>query len=331
MQHLRAFFGCERAVCVTATIVQRYVVQRQAAKAANGTINRELHSLRRAFSLAVEHKRLSCVHVPEFPRLAEENVREGFVEKADFDSVLSHLRDRDVRDFVAWAFWTGMRRGEISKLTWAAFDRETSTLILPGRITKNGKPRMLVLEGIYRELIARRLSARRLDCPLIFYRQGKSMGAFRKAWANACTKAGVKGLLFHDLRRTAVRNMIRAGIDKTVAKRISGHRTDNRSEPEQDRETRSDPEDCPHALAPLQGPDRNLGFSGQPALLVFGGCSRSRFLTRHRAISPLTTPSVRAPQPNTVGVPHLILRTATSVQAVLHDCTRGLLLLRHHD
>ena len=142
------------------------------------------------------------------------------------DAILSHLKDADVRDFVAWAFWTGMRRGEVNKLTWAAFDRETSTLILPGKSAKTKKPRKLVLEGIYREMIARRLSARRLDCHLIFHRHGEPMGAFRKAWANACKMAGVPGLLVHDLRRTAIRNMIRAGVEKSVAKKISGHRTD---------------------------------------------------------------------------------------------------------
>jgi integrase len=226
MRHLRAFFGFERAVCVTAATVQRYIVQRQAAGAANGTINRELHILRRAFSLAVEHKKLSSIHVPDFANLTEENVREGFFEKSDFDAVLSHIKDADVRDFISWGFWTGMRRGEISKLTWAAFDRETSTLILPARSGKSKKPRKLILQGIYREIIDRRLVGRCLACPLIFHRQGKPMGAFRKAWANACKKAGISGSLFHDLRRTAVRNMIRAGIDQTVAMVISGHRTD---------------------------------------------------------------------------------------------------------
>jgi integrase len=229
MKQLRDFFGCERAVSVMGARVQQYIRHRQAAKraAAHGTINRELHILRRAFSLAIEHKRLTNMHMPDFTHLPEEeNVREGFVEKGDFDAILSHLKDADVRDIVAWAFWTGMRRGEVSKLTWVGFDRETSTLILPGKSAKTRKPRKLILEGIYREIIARRLSARRLDCHLIFHRNGRPMGTFRKAWASACKKAGVPGLLFHDLRRTAVRNMIRAGVDKTVAKKISGHRTD---------------------------------------------------------------------------------------------------------
>ena len=209
-----------------ATLVQQYITYRQSHHAANGTINRELHILQRAFSLAVEQKRLSSFHVPQCPSLSEDDVREGFVEKADFDRMLLHLRDANVQDFAQWAFWTGMRRGEIAKLTWAAFDRESSTLILPGRSTKNKRSRKLVLEGMYREIIARRFSVRRLRLPLIFHRQGKPIGSFRKAWKSACTKAGVAGLLFHDLRRTAVRNLIRAGIDNAVAKKISGHRTD---------------------------------------------------------------------------------------------------------
>lgn len=226
MKHLRDFFGFHQAICVTASRIQRYITARQSCHAANGTINRELHIFQRAFSLAVEQKRLSEFHVPQCPSLAEENVREGFVEKADFDRVLLNLRNPDVQDFARWAFWTGMRRGEIAKLTWAAFDRESSTLILPGRSTKNKRSRKLVLEGMYREIIARRFSARRLDSPHIFHRQGKPIGSFRKAWKTACTRAGVPGLLFHDLSRTAVRNLIRAGIDTAVAKKISGHRTD---------------------------------------------------------------------------------------------------------
>ncbi|MDN5941275.1 MAG: site-specific integrase [Nitrospira sp.] len=232
MKHLRAFFGGERAVQVNALRVQQYIAVRRRAKQRNGkpyadaTIYRELHILQRAFSLAVQQKRLSAFHTPEFPALSEENTREGFAGKGDVDTILAHLKDGAVRDYVAWAFWTGMRRGEIKQLTWAAFDRETSALTLPKRSTKTKKPRKLVLEGVYREIIKRRLLDRVLGCELIFHRHGKPMGDFRKAWKSASKKAGVPELLFHDLRRTALRNLIRAGVDQTVAKKISGHKTD---------------------------------------------------------------------------------------------------------
>jgi integrase len=68
---------------------------------------------------------------------------------------------------------------------------------------------------------------RRLDCVLIFHRDGKPVGDFRKVWARACRLAGVSGKLIYDLRRTAVRNMVRAGVDPAVAMKISGHRTRN--------------------------------------------------------------------------------------------------------
>jgi integrase len=63
--------------------------------------------------------------------------------------------------------------------------------------------------------------------PFVFHRgDGKAIGDIRKVWAKAATVAGVPGLLFHDLRRSAVRTLVRAGVDRDMARKISGHKTE---------------------------------------------------------------------------------------------------------
>jgi integrase len=95
--------------------------------------------------------------------------------------LLSNVEDADLTYFIAWAWWTGMRKGEAAILTWKAFDHETWTVTLQAKDAKAHKARTLAIEGPLREIIERRIRARRLDCPLILHRGGHSVREFRKA------------------------------------------------------------------------------------------------------------------------------------------------------
>jgi integrase len=124
-----------------------------------------------------------------------------------------------------------MRRGEVASLAWR--DVEGDTLTLRGEHGKNGEARIVPLVGELAEIIERRQAARRVKQPdgsvrmaeTVFHRKSGPVGCFKKAWATAAKKTGLAGKLFHDLRRSAVRNMTQAGTPQAVAMKISGHKT----------------------------------------------------------------------------------------------------------
>ncbi len=222
VRHLGDVFHDERALSITPDRIGRYTTARLAAGIKPASVNRELAALRRMFSLACKGGMLATR--PHVAMLAEDNAREGFLEPSDFAAVQSHLPPY-LADAAAFAYLSGWRKGEIRSLTWADVDLAGSVIRLRAANSKNKRPRTLVLRGELRAIIDRRTDARQLDCVHVFHRGGKPLGNFRKAWTAACQAAGVSGRLFHDLRRSAVRNLVRAGTPERVAMAISGHKT----------------------------------------------------------------------------------------------------------
>jgi integrase len=222
VERLRVVFGFDRALDITADRIAAYAVQRLEDGMAPASINRELAALRRMFSLAVKAGKLG--HRPHVAMLAEENARQGFLEPADFAAVRAHL-PAYLSDAATFAYLTGWRKGEVRTLEWRDVDLSADVIRLRAEHSKNKRPRLLALRGELRALVERRAAVRRLECPYVFHRDGRPLGDFRKAWRAACQAAGVGGRIFHDMRRSAVRNMVRAGVPERVAMAVSGHRT----------------------------------------------------------------------------------------------------------
>jgi integrase len=210
-----------------------YIALRQSKGIANSTINRELSLLRRAFNLARLSTPPRVASVPYIPMMEERNVRKGFFEDDQYHALLAELPEH-LKPLLAFAYYTGCRRGEILGLQWVQVDLQQSVVRLEAGTTKNDEARILPLVPELQEILAERKQIRDLEyprCPWVFFNEGERIRSFKTAWAGACTRAGLVNeagepeKLFHDLRRTGVRNLVRAGVPETVAMRISGHKT----------------------------------------------------------------------------------------------------------
>jgi integrase len=223
--HLIRYFGKDcRAIDITTDRVTAYVAERldRAEGAANGTINRSLAALKRAFHLAAIAKKVG--ERPEITMLAENNARQGFVSRSEFKRLRDALPD-ELRDPLEFLYRSGWRVGEMRSLEWRDVDLESREIRLRRENSKNGETRSLPLTREIGEIIERARERRILECPNVFHRDGRPIGLFRKSWATACKAAGLGAILVHDLRRSAVRNMVRAGVPDKVAMSISGHKS----------------------------------------------------------------------------------------------------------
>ncbi len=231
-KHLLPFFGGRRLSSITSDDIAAYQMHRRAEGASPATVNRETAILRRAFTL--QRKAGTVFAVPFFEHLREDNARQSFIEPSQLESLLKHL-PKPLRPVVEFAYITGWRvRSEVLPLEWRHVDRPAGVIRLDPGTTKNNKPRVFayancqpIKDVIEAQWTAHEtLMAAGTLCPLVFHRYGgQPIRDFVDAWRVACKKAGLAGKVPHDLRRSAVRNLVRAGVSTHTAMTITGHLT----------------------------------------------------------------------------------------------------------
>jgi integrase len=237
LARLREAFGRWRAAELTTAALRAYIAQHQRSEThpeglSNATLNRDLSALRRAYSLAAQGTPPKVIVKPFFPMLKEAPPRRGFFERDQFEAVRLHL-PADLQPVATFEYLTGWRNeSEVYRLTWEHVRFTEGVVRLNPGEAKNDEAREFPFTAELRALLLEQRERteglqRKLGriIPWVFHRNGRPVKDMRRTWEAACTAAGLPGRYQHDFRRTAVRNLVRAGVPERVAMQLTGHKT----------------------------------------------------------------------------------------------------------
>jgi integrase len=262
--HLKARFGGNyRAEALTSTAISKYVTDKLAAGCAVATVNRTLALLRRGFRLGFQAEPPLVKRVPRITLLPEDNARLQFADAQQLEALRQAAAKHSLwlRTFVEVAVSVGWRCKEILGLRVSMFDRIDGVLTLPASMSKNKKPRSVVVGSLSRQLLTQ-LCAGKQPADYVFTRDnGERVRDMRRAWEATCLEAGLAklecktcgtvvvreservlrcptcdqtrsrgqirhvGFLIHSLRRTCARNLVASGVSENATMRICGWRT----------------------------------------------------------------------------------------------------------
>jgi integrase len=159
-----------------------------------------------------------------FPHLKEATPRKGFVEDGQYRDLTKHTRELWLRA-LAVAYTFGFRKGELLRMRCSQVNLGGQTIRLHRGETKSGEPRLIKMTREVLILLTACLQGKGQNDYVFTRKNSALIRDFRGAWETLCAAAGVPYLPFHDLRRSAVRNIIRRGVPERVAMAIGGHKT----------------------------------------------------------------------------------------------------------
>ena len=192
------------------------------ARCRPATINRDLSRLRRMFSLAVEWELLEESPMAGIRFLRENNARTRYLSLEECQRLIASCMAPHIRAMVSVALHSGMRLGEILNLRW--YDLDFSSGFILVRDSKNGESRHVPMDATLFALF--RAYPHRLGTDLVFSSPaGGRIVDVRTGFQNACKRAELTDLHFHDLRHTFASQFVMAGGDLYILKEILGHKS----------------------------------------------------------------------------------------------------------
>ncbi len=226
LKPLKERFGLKRLDDISAFEIEKYRRDRKELGRVDGTINRELQTLRHLFNKAIDWGKAKSNPMKKVKLRKEENTRSRFLTD-DEEVKLFRACGNSLRDVVVMALNTGFRRGELLSLTWPDIDFERELITVQAAYAKNGDRRSLPMNKSTR-IVLERMKTSAGTSPQVFLNSHRE--AYRlvsTVFENAVERAEIENFHFHDLRHTFASRLVMAGIDLRTVQVLMGHKTIN--------------------------------------------------------------------------------------------------------
>jgi site-specific recombinase XerD len=249
--HLKPFFAVQEVTPFRPSRVQEYILMRLRGEASNATINRELAALKRMASLAILNYETdfddaqlvaSLTRWSKIKALPEENVREQQFPDELYDAFALETAREGLwfRTMFELAYRRGWRPKSLKDLKVSNVDLTRQTIRLTAKQTKNKRPVEIAMLEFEYELVKQCAQGKKPDDYLLTRekdalgrasRSGGHIVDYRDAWKRVCERVGVEagrdGLIFYDVKRGSITNLIDSGVDVKDAMRVTGHLTES--------------------------------------------------------------------------------------------------------
>ena len=214
--------------------LENYQIKRKKQGKSDAYIDDEIGTIRTMLQRAFENYMISGDALRPFATVKKllkrnANARNRVLSPEEFERLLLKASEH-LKGILAMGYYTGMRKGEILKLTWDKVDLKERLIRLEAKDTKTGRGRVI---PICEELLAvLRGLPTRLQNRHLFLFEGEPIKDIKTAMKTACKESKIPwgrgtrgGFVFHDLRHSFSTYMRKAGVSASVRMAITGHET----------------------------------------------------------------------------------------------------------